>query len=280
MLKLILSTCFFISLSVQAAFCQNLEPLELAKRIFDKSDFPKLPNYMSGEYEGHPNGSDLPKNSVTRFQVLDQTNQQAVVALTILDAGGQGVDNYLFFRKESVWKLYAVRALAMNGFNFYLKKMLERLTPRQIDSVVTSSKKNPKASLFSSKKEYAFKLGNARLMTSTDDQLIHYFKAHKAEFEKLKQLMLNRNNYVDADKESKRRFGENLKSASEKLFLSYSPTGDDNFIDATELVIGGMVDNWVGYVHIPDKKDVPVMSAGHIILLREIGNGWYLYKTT
>ncbi|GAB4050004.1 hypothetical protein [Spirosoma litoris] len=85
-LNLILSYCLWMLLRTQAGFCQTLEPLELAKRIFDKEGFADLPNYIEGnDYNGHPNGQDLPKNSTTRFQLLSQTDQRAVVALTVLD---------------------------------------------------------------------------------------------------------------------------------------------------------------------------------------------------
>ena len=31
---------------------------------------------------------------------------------------------------------------------------------------------------------------------------------------------------------------------------------------------------------VKDKKDVPEMNPSRIIMIREIGNGWYIYKTT
>lgn len=276
-LNLILSCCLWMLLRTQAGFCQTLEPLELAKRIFDKEGFADLPNYIEGnDYNGHPNGQDLPKNSTTRFQLLSQTDQRAVVALTVLERPDYGVDWYLFFTKKSEWKLYAQRALAMNGFSIYKRKMLERLSSRQIDSVIRVAKANPKIAPFSSRKGYAYELGNARLMTSMDDQLIRYFKEHKTEFEQLKQLVLNGRKKTG----SQEQIEQSWKPAYEKLFLSLVPFGDYNFTGAVELVIGGVSDNQVGYVYIANKKNLPAMSADLIIMLREIGNGWYVYKTT
>ena len=45
-------------------------------------------------------------------------------------------------------------------------------------------------------------------------------------------------------------------------------------------LIGGITDNSVGYLYIKNKKDVPKMNPARFIMIREIGDGWYLYKTT
>ena len=115
-----------------------------------------------------------------------------------------------------------------------------------------------------------------------DDQLIRYFKEHETEFEQLKQLILKSKKQPGINKESQKQLEESWKPAYKKLFLSYVPFGNYSFSfdGAIELVIGGLGDNSVGYVYVADKKDLPVMSEDAIIMLREIGNGWYLYKTT
>ena len=45
-------------------------------------------------------------------------------------------------------------------------------------------------------------------------------------------------------------------------------------------LIGGVLDNTVGYMYQPDPAKLPAISAGYFILIRPLGNGWYLYKTT
>jgi hypothetical protein len=44
--------------------------------------------------------------------------------------------------------------------------------------------------------------------------------------------------------------------------------------------IGGMMDNTVGFLYVKDKKHLPKMDDSGVIMIREIGDGWYLYKTT
>ena len=41
-----------------------------------------------------------------------------------------------------------------------------------------------------------------------------------------------------------------------------------------------MIDNSVGYLYCKNPDDVPLMSDNGYIMIRDLGNGWYLYKTT
>lgn len=185
--------------------------------------------------------------------------------------------------------MQAYRALAMKGFGLFVKRQLERFSAQQVDSIVAvvATDKQPSV-LFASKEEYNFKLRNAQLLMFTDDQLITFFNEHREQFNELKTA-------VAAEKETLRRekttnsellkrngeaFVKRWEGLYKKLFIAYVPAYDTDFKNSVELVIWGMVDNYVGYVYIPDEKDVPRMSPDHIIMLRAMGDGWYLYKTT
>src|SRR5699024_6215070 len=148
------------------AFGQTMEPLDLAKRIFGKELFPDIERFITGEYNGSPNGQDLQSGSITRFLLLGQTNDKAVVAMTILDSAGKGLDTYLHFTKDSLWKMYAFRALAMTGMIEQAKNELEKMTVKQVDDLIEISKqaKNKEQTVFSSREDYNFELGNARLV--------------------------------------------------------------------------------------------------------------------
>ena len=41
-----------------------------------------------------------------------------------------------------------------------------------------------------------------------------------------------------------------------------------------------MIDNTVGYLYVHDRENLPKMNPSRIIMIREIGSGWYLFKTT
>ena len=124
---------------------QNYSPLDLAKNIFAKDSFPNIENYITGEYEGKPNGQDLRRESTTNFILLGQTEGTAVVAMTILDSLGNGFDTYLHFEKDTVWKMCAFRALAMTGIIEQVLVELEKMTPQQVDSIITDQEIKIKA---------------------------------------------------------------------------------------------------------------------------------------
>lgn len=169
----------FCLMSSIIAYGQNIEPLDLAKRIFSKNYFMDNSAYITGEYTGQPNGFDIGKNSTTKFRMLHQDLKESVVNMTILDSNSKGVDTYLYFTKDSVWKMYAFRALAMTGLYEQMKYELE-----------THPNDNSHVPKFRTKEEYEFTLGNINLTLELDDNIIAHFEKNKAEFERLKGLTL------------------------------------------------------------------------------------------
>ncbi len=294
MIRFICTFCLLTFLDLTGICCQpvkvDMTPVELAQRIFDKNGFSDINKYITGEYKGHPNGKEIiPKGANRKFTLLSQTNQNAVVALTITDKAGLGKDYYLYFVKESVWKMQAFRSLAMTGFGLFEKNQLERLNAQQIDSIIATSQQSQLGhSLFSSRQEYDFKLGNARLLTLSDEGLITFFNAHRHQFEELKDVILAGKKELEENKtvnkeltiKNQRMLESSWKEVYQKLFITYVPASDYDFKSSVELVVWGMVDNSVGYVYIPDQRHIPTMSPDHIIMLRAIDGGWFLYKTT
>ena len=171
-------------LTVTTIYGQTYEPLDLAKKIFGKENFPNIKNYITGEYEGQPNGQDIQKGVKTKFILLGQTDNTAVIALTMLDSLDNGFDAYLHFEKDTVWKMSAFRGLAMTGIIEQMKNELEKMTPQQVDEIIAKSKKKKKDdfSLFGSREEYNFQLGNAKLILELDDNIIKHFLLFKILF--------------------------------------------------------------------------------------------------
>ena len=258
------------------------DPLTLAKMIFARETFTDLDKHVTGEYKGRPNGTDLPKNVTTNFELLDETNTTAVVAMTIVDSAGNAFDTYLHFVNEDVWKVTALRALAVTGIYSEIIARYEKMTQAQRDSLDVLQKKMAKEipgySYKPNSMEWTFK--NAKLLLSSDKDLIDYFKINKQKFEVLRDALLMKG------------FLQSSKSLAEfDASNTIQPQLDDLLIDNVgragsgssknlEFIIGGMVDNSVGYFYLKDKKNKPFMSTNGYIMIREIGNGWYLFKTT
>ncbi len=273
-------TLIFINffLTFTTVYSQAYEPLELAKKIFSKQIFPNMEHYISGEYLGKPNGSDLKKGSITKFTLLGQSDQTAVVGMTILDSLGKGRDTYLHFEKTDKWKMIAFRGLAMTGMIEQMKLELEKMTPQQVDEMIEWSNKKDNSVVFESRDDYQFKLGNAKLILELDENIINHFLANQVAFERLKDLALSEIEKVEA--EGSVKIIENSKAEYNKLFISSVYSGDYELGNCINFLIGGLLDNSVGYFYIKNKEDLPEMSSNTIIMIREIGNGWYLYKTT
>jgi len=264
---------------------QSYEPVDLAKKIFSRDKFAKKSEYITGEYKenkGKPEGQDLPKGTTTKFLLLEQTEERAVVAMTILDESGYGVDTYLHFKKENIWKMSTFRGLAMTGFIEQMVIELEKMTPEQVDEIIAMSKKKKKYdfSMFNSRENYDFKLGNAKLTIALDNNIIQHFVENQAEFERLKNLALLQLEKEKIDKKRNVKLIESLKADYQKLFISSVSTGGYELGNCINFLIGGILDNTVGYLFVNDKKDLPEMNPNSIIMIREIGNGWYMYKTT
>jgi hypothetical protein len=264
------------------AYGQHIEPLELARKIFGKDSLPDIGNYIAGEYNGKPSGRDLQERATTKFILLGQTDTTAVVGMTILDSSGKGFDTYLHFRKDTGWKMTAFRALAMTGILEEAKTELEQLTPGQVDDMIAKAKKmkNPEGAPFASREDYQFELDNLKLTLELDDNIARHFLVNQPAFERLRDLALKQLEKEEADEERSIPLIEKSKADYRKLFISSVSTGGWELGNCINFLIGGMVDNTVGYLYVKDKRDLPEMSSDRVIMLREIANGWYIYKTT
>lgn len=268
-------------LFVTASQAQLVEPLALAKAMFAREPVPGLEKHFAGEYQGRPNGTDLPAKATTSFLLLHQGEASAVVNLTIADSTGKVFDTYLHFKKDSVWKVTAFRSLAMTGMIAGIQNLLESLSETQVDSIVSRAQGDTLGiSLFASKEEYVFLLGNSRLTLAADQELINYFNQNREGFERIKDSVLRKVEGRTIDSERAQHLGEELVPAYKKLFISSISVGGYQFGENLNFLIGGMLDNAVGFLFVRDEKDLPEMNPARIIMLREIGNGWYLYKTT
>ena len=276
--------CFLVlfTLIVTTSYGQTLEPLEVAQHIFGKTPFVAIKHYSTGEYEGHPNGQDLPPTTTTSFSLLGQDAKRAVVAVTLQGEAGQTLDTYLHFEKDTVWKVCAFRALAMTGMIAQAKKELEQMTPAQIDKLIASSaaKKNKKEEMITSRADYDYELGNFSLVLESDERLVEHFRKNQAEFTRLRDLALAEIPNARLNEYRGAPVAAAQQAAYRKLFVSSIRAEHAESGKRLNFLIGGILDNSVGYFYVTDKQAVPTMSPGDIIMIREIGNGWYLYKTT
>lgn len=260
-------------------YSQNIEPIDLAKKLLSKDEFENIDKYSTGEFNGHPNAQDFDENVSFSYRVLDQAENTAVINVTIKDSAGTGLDTYLHFEKDSIWKINAFRALAMTGMLEQIKNEFEKLTDTEIDSLI-EAEKDEKHKMFESKEDFKNKIGNIKLTLEFDDNIIKHFNENKDEFERLKNLALSEIETIDSNVERSSKLLENLDFEYKKILIASISNGGYGLDNCLNFYIGGLVDNEVGYIYVKDKKDLPKMNPNRIIMIREIGDGWYLYKTT
>jgi hypothetical protein len=266
-------------ISVQI-YGQIYEPLELAEKIFSKEPFPDIKQYIEN-YELDDHGGNLNDNVEVKFLFLGEMDNEAVVNMTVFDdSSSGGYDCYLYFRKDLIWKMYAIRSLALTGMIYTIKQHLEQMTPEEISSIIKRNEENDYA-IFSSREEYDFMLGNAKLIIELDDNIIKHFSDNKVEFERLKDLAfqeLKKTTYKKGDKSVS--LIEELRSNYQKLYISSVKFGDTEIGDYLIFLIGGILDNTVGYIYIPPGDSIPKMNSSGLIMVRAIRDGWYMFKTT
>lgn len=270
---------FFVS----SILGQSVEPIELAKKIFGKEKFDNISFYITGEYLGSPNGQDIAEELTTKFTLLEQTDKTAAVNMTIIDSIGKGLDTYLHFEKDSIWRMKAFRALAMTGFIEQIVSELESMTAEQVEKIIEESinTEDNNSAMFRSKDEYQFLLKNSKLTLALDDDIIKHFETHRLEFDKLRDLALEELSKTKVNDQQITKLLADQEEKYKKILVAGVSFGD--YLVGSNCLsfhIGGMIDNTVGYLYVKDKKDLPQMNPSRVIMLREIGKGWYLYKTT
>lgn len=261
---------------------QDRAPLDVAKLVFAKDTFPDLEKHITGEYRGHPNGTGLPLKSSTRFLLLGQDDEHAVVNMTVIDSVGSEFDAYLHFvYVDDRWKITALRALAMTGIAKEVLEELKAMSEEEINQNIEKAKTSPQNyGLFASREEYEFEVGNIELTLASDNELIAHFNKNESLFNSVKDGILLEIDSLELDPEGTMRVGESLASTYQSFFISRVNYGGFQFGKNLDFEIGGMLDNTVGYLFVPENGYVPEMEANRIIMIREIGEGWYIYKTT
>ena len=228
-------------------FSQAAEPEVLAS-FFGHSGIRDKSSVYHGEmlenFTDKPTlGEGMPNNVQYTVRKLDESQNKAVYAVLLSD-GQHSQDWYAFLVKESdIWKLSAVRCLALPGVFYMALQELEKKSPR------------------TEKEEWQYQ--NMLLTIKSDSDLKQYLRSHFFEFKTVAKL------YSEGNKEQ-------AKIAAKALLTSFIESDDGTI----KLNIGGILDNSVGFLYVPPGAHPPKMSADEIIYVEEIDDGWFIYKTT
>jgi hypothetical protein len=272
-LLVVFLSAFTLNASAQYAG-DTLSPMRVVEKYLSPDGFPeKLRHFCCEMYQEwgaeKTLGQQLNVKIKRDIHLLHQDTAKAVVTVWLHDST-TSMDVYFYLLHREVWTIYAARSLVMKDL---MKRELNRL-----DSIPVEQRGKPYANI--SNHTWKFDYDNTSLWGKPDTLLAQYFYNHREEFSKLEKMRAKKIplNAGDTLKMSL-NVDKKMRKAMNKLLLR------DILIDphAPGCVlyhIGGVLDNSVGYIYQPDPAKVPPVSAGYFILIRPLGNGWYLYKTT
>ena len=222
---------------------------------------------LAGELAKEPYEKDeQPLGPCDAIVRIDDRN--AVARVTVHDPGGKSfemekglelhtppVDTNLYFYlvKSDAWRVTTVRALAQTWFQMSIVA-LDEAYPQQ----------EPKL------REMA---DNARMTLMSDQQVVTWFAAHRSELEALASRTLELAQGKAATFATESELGGDLLA----LHLNSSEVDGDRTVT---IVIGGITDNTVGVMQLPQPAALPHIEPNERIWAQPLGGGWFLFRTT
>lgn len=263
-----------------AAPAPLLLPLAIAEQFVAPTGWTIMKSYLCCEVAGQARhqtlGQQIPPRVQRACQLVRQDSATAVVAVELRDSLSRR-DFYLHFRREADgWKLSAIRNLAMTHLGPPMVALLAAMPPAE---VADYNHKHPDAS-------HAFTMGNLRLWTSADADIAAHFYQHRAAFQEMLSRV-QKGRFFDPTIAADEATDEQAANADpavhallRQLYLGRVTRRAANCASCLEFVIGGKIDSTVGLLYQPEPALLPAMQPDGLIVLRPLGNGWYLYKTT
>ncbi len=250
-----------------------MTPLQIVERYVSPDGFPNKLKFFCCELYGEWSadstlGQHLPVRVQRTCEVIFQDTAHAMVAVWLHDTA-ISMDVYFYLIKKQNWTIYAARSLVMKQSAKDALKDLDSIPEK--DRGETYTKTHPHT--------YSFEKKNLELWDNSDDVLAAHFNTHKKEFLQMQKRLVKKgftksdSLIVNAIKDKKIK-----KIANEVLIRGFEY--DPRYSGCIFYLIGGIGDNTVGYLYQPDPKKIPLITEKHYIIIKPLGDGWYLFKTT
>ncbi|BCM92020.1 hypothetical protein IAD21_03899 [Abditibacteriota bacterium] len=212
-----------------------------------KLNTPPARAIVTGEAIAYTSNTQLgPISKPDAFVFPDATHAVTRVQ-GLSEKGAPIIDVYFYLtRSGSNWKLSALRTLALTGITGMVRDQLERkpkLSPKERDE-----------------------LANIHLLLSLDADLRAHFQRNQAAFARL------------ATSERQPLSSTELTKLKRQLAFDPSPSASEHG-DGLEWIIGGTLDNTVGYGYSKSGQ-LPPISPNEIIWAERLSPHWYLFRTT
>lgn len=255
-------------------FCAQKTPLEIAEFILlNKDSKEKYQKYL---YANRSIELDYKRDEKREYSLSYRAfkigEDYTVIDVTAKDSDNEKCDFYLYFRKDQeAWKLFDAQKLPNRTF-FYVA-FSKDLNQKEVDNIIQSKEEYK---LFKSQKQFDYIKSIYSLGMKSDDEIIQHFKNLKPNFLALKNdfIKYKKSNPEYTDSEVNLKFGDTY----EKLALSQI----DEFLPFTRNTFAFIIcreqNNAVGYFFTENKNEITAIDPGGMLFIREIGDGWYLFK--
>jgi hypothetical protein len=241
----------------------------IVEQFFLADSFPSMADYLGGEmleeFSAFPSlGSTHPPEVRGTYRVLERRPERAIYAVSMTD-GTRIEDWYAYLQPaaDSAWKLHAVRRLLLPPiYHVALDSLAAKPDPSDADRRLLES---------------------MRLSVSSDSALKQYLLEHRSAL----QSLVARFRSLDDVQSVRGELGLDLPSAAPRE----RPIADalrtlrlpviyraDRFANCVFVVVGGMGDNEVGFMHERSGCTPPVMTPEHIYYLEHIDGPWHIYR--
>jgi hypothetical protein len=250
-LRYVAACLLLVLCATSLSLAQEWMPRKIVDAFFDRSGIKNKKLIYSGEmlenYLDKPTMGQMlaPDTTVDDIRLLEQTKGRAIYAVAISNKG-RVYDYYIYLERKTAWKLAAVRTLWLSGF---FSSALEELEKKEARTPAEEA-------------QYQ----NMLLTMKSDKDLKRYFSANIGKLQAI----------ADAAKNGDMKKADTL---ADELNLNKVFKQED-YPGIIEINIGGMLDNGVGFLYVPDGKKPPAMSSGGYIYIEKVIEHWYLYKTT
>ncbi|WP_218079327.1 hypothetical protein [Anthocerotibacter panamensis] len=249
------------------------EPLWVVANLFKASGFTQKNQYLCCEQETEKNspttwGEAIPAQVKREYLTLFQDQEEAVIQ-AVFTYENSMVDYYVYLRRSDSWKVQAVRTFAGSGIIRNLVEQLEKLSTQQRNRFFVQIPGE----------DYQFTLNNARLIISSDRQLIDYLQQKKSSFIQLLKEAKSVEAKLSYIQNQTSIFSEKIHRQRLKLALQDVELRR-HFPGCYFFIVGRTADDTVGYIFTQNPQVLPKIDKDLFIVVRAIGGGWYLFKTT
>jgi hypothetical protein len=277
----------FATFSSQSLFSQNdTIPLNLTKKIFN-GELKNYKTYLATEIIDQDfDPKKISKKAVINYETILNQPNKTVIAVSVKDKVSY-TDVYVLWIKDGDWKLKSIRSLWLPAMYQVMLGQFKNLDEAGIQRKYAEMLKNASDNdsllneeeglkQFGDIDEFRMNIKIMELTVSPDKDLIEHFNKNKSKFYSLLERVKKENPVGAATwkLDSKSVY----KTAMQEITISSISNFENPKI--IRFTIGGMSDNYTGYFYCENPNDLPEIDSKGFIMIRPLGNGWYLFKTT